>query len=394
MEFNKIISNENKICDLFIAKSCVMLSAFTILVWIFNLLNIFVVEPKAMAFCAITSAALLTIPSVVYLLQKRGLLSCINYKYFAMVFIFLSIGQLYSYLTIHTIFLFMFPSIVFNIYGDKKLIKWTMAGTIITMIISHIASEYLSVIPEEPFTEMYQIIIYGLLPKIMIYIAFMYAFSFETKHNDSLLNKIYSYARDMHQTQEELVRAFAEMCENESGQTGSHLKRVSAYVNIIAQKLGINGIERECLVTASMMHDVGKLNIPTQILDKPGKLTPEEYEIIKKHTDYGHNLLKNSPGRTMEIASDIALNHHERWDGNGYNKIKGENVSLYSRIMTIADVFDALVSKRSYKEKWKPEDAYNEIVSQSGKQFDPSLVNVFIECFPQFLEVLSQYSDE
>ncbi len=371
-----------------------MVSAFNLLVWVFNLLNIFVVEPRSMALCTTTSSALLMIPFIVYLLQKKGFFSHLNYKYFAMVFIFVAIGELYSYLTIHVIFLFLFPSIVFNIYGDKKLIKRTMSGTIITMIASHIASRYLSVIPEEPFTEMYEIIIYGLLPKIMIYTAFMYAFIFETNHNDSMLNKIYSYARNMHQTQEELVRAFAEMCENESGQTGAHVKRVSEYVNIMAQKLGINGVERECLVTASMMHDVGKLNIPTEILDKPGRLTPEEYEIIKKHTAYGHDLLKNSPGRIMEIASDIALNHHERWDGNGYNKISGENVSLYSRIMTIADVFDALVSKRSYKDKWNPQDAYNEIVSQSGKQFDPSLINIFVECYPEFLNIMSRYADE
>lgn len=222
----------------------------------------------------------------------------------------------------------------------------------------------------------------------------MYAFLFETDHNNQMLRKVHSYARDMHDTQEELVRAFAEMCESKSGQTGSHVKRVSEYVDIMAQTLNIHGEERECLVTAAMMHDVGKLNIPAEILDKPGRLTPEEYAIIKKHTQYGHDLLKNSPGRTMEIASDIALNHHEKWDGTGYNGLAGDQISLYSRIMAIADVFDALVSKRSNKDKWTSEEARDEILRQKGKQFDPNLMEVFSECYPRFLDVMKAYPDQ
>ena len=394
MKFEKIISQESYTCDRFVAKACAMLGFFSLVAWSLNLVGLFVVEAHAMAFCCVLSACLLIVPLAAYVLREKGHCPKLRYKYFALVFVLLAVGVLYSFLTFHVIFLFLFPAIVFNIYGDKKLMKWTMLGTLGSMVFSHIASVSHSACPEEPFTTMHTVMVYGLLPKILIYFSFMYVFFFESDHNKRMLQKVYSYARAMHQTQEELVRAFAEMCESKSGQTGSHVKRVSRYVDIMAKQLNIHGEERECLVTASMMHDVGKLNIPAEILDKPGKLTEEEYAIVKQHTQYGHALLQNSPGRTMEIASDIALNHHERWDGKGYNGVAGEDISLYSRIMAIADVFDALVSKRSYKEKWAPQDAYDEILRQAGKQFDPALTVVFVSCYPAFLEVLQMYPDD
>ncbi len=115
--------------------------------------------------------------------------------------------------------------------------------------------------------------------------------------------------------------------------------------------------------------------------------------LLKKHTVYGYELLKNSPGRTMQIAAQIALNHHERWDGNGYAHVKGEDIDYYSRIMSIADVFDALVSKRSYKSAWSTDDAYNEIVSQAGKQFDPELIKTFTKVYPEFVKIHDSMPD-
>jgi len=394
MKFENIISQESSSCDKFIIRSCTMVSGFILFTWFLNVINLFIVDSDKMAICCSSAVIILSVPPVIYFFKVKGHLTHLNFKYASLIFVLIGVWIMYSFLTFHAIFFFLFPSIVFNIYGDKKLTKWTMTGTIIIMFLSHVTGMYMGVCPQEPFTEPYTVFIYGLLPKLITYFAFMYVFIFETDHNNGMLRKIYSYACDMHQTQEELVRAFAQMCESKSGQTGYHVKRVAEYVEIMAKYLDIQTVERECLVTASMMHDIGKLNIPEEILDKPGKLTPDEYEIIKKRTHYGYELLKNSPGRTMEIASDIALNHHERWDGKGYNGFAGQNISLYSRIMAIADVFDALVSKRSYKDKWLPEDAYNEIVSQSGKQFDPYLVDVFIECYSKFLDIIKTYSDD
>ena len=202
-----------------------------------------------------------------------------------------------------------------------------------------------------------------------------------------------SLTRDMYQTQEELVRAFSEISESKSGQTGAHIKRVSEYMKIMAQALKLDKEEKDSLVLASMMHDIGKLMIPEQILDKPGKLTQEEFEVIKTHVQYGYKLLEFCPGRIMEIARMIALQHHEKWDGTGYLGLCGDEIDYYSRIMAVVDVFDALMSKRSYKDSWSIEEAYNEIVSQSGKYFDPQIVKLFEDHFGEFLEVLSNYPD-
>lgn len=200
-------------------------------------------------------------------------------------------------------------------------------------------------------------------------------------------------SEDMYQTQEELVRAFAEISESKSKQTGQHIKRVSEYMKVMAKAIKLQEKEEDNLVIASMMHDIGKLMIPSEILEKKGKLTEDEFAEIKKHVQYGFELLKYSPGRVMEIAKIVALQHHEKWNGKGYLGLKGEEIDYYSRIMAVVDVFDALISKRSYKEKWTLEDAYNEIVSQSGEHFDPAVVQLFIENFEQFKLIVANYPD-
>jgi HD-GYP domain-containing protein (c-di-GMP phosphodiesterase class II) len=143
-----------------------------------------------------------------------------------------------------------------------------------------------------------------------------------------------------------------------------------------------------------MLHDVGKLIIPDEILEKPGKLTDEEYAVIKKHTAYGADLLKDVQGDMMKMAYDIALEHHERWDGKGYMGLKGEDINYYARYVAVIDVFDALISKRSYKKAWTVEEAYEEIVKNSGTQFAPEAVEVFKERFEELKKVHEKYPDE
>lgn len=200
-------------------------------------------------------------------------------------------------------------------------------------------------------------------------------------------------ANDLYVTQEELVRAFAELSESKSRQTGQHIKRVSEYMQIMANALNLEEEEKKSLCIASMMHDIGKLLIPEEILEKPSKLTSDEFTIIKKHVVYGYELLKNSPGRVMEIAQTIALEHHEKWDGSGYLGKRAEEIDLYSRLMAVADVYDALVSRRTYKEKWEPKDAYNEIIKGSGSHFDPMIVSIFKNKYEEIFSIVEKYPD-
>jgi len=199
---------------------------------------------------------------------------------------------------------------------------------------------------------------------------------------------------DIFKTQEAIILSFAEISESKSRQTGQHVKRVSEYMKIMAAYDGYS--EEECseIALAAMMHDIGKLMIPPEILEKPSRLTPEEFGIIKSHVTYGEELLHNSPGEVMTMARKIALQHHERWDGRGYLGYAGEDIDYISRFVAVADVFDALVSKRSYKDGWPPNEAYAEIVKQKGTQFAPHAVDIFVKSYDKILEILAQYPDQ
>ncbi|MBQ9008507.1 MAG: HD-GYP domain-containing protein [Clostridia bacterium] len=194
--------------------------------------------------------------------------------------------------------------------------------------------------------------------------------------------------------QEEMIMSFAEITENKSGQTGQHIKRVSEYSRVLAEQLGLSRDQVENIRIASTMHDVGKLLIPSEILEKPGKLTDEEYATIKTHTTLGGQLLKNVEGEEMHLSRTIALQHHERPDGRGYPKgLTGDQISLEGRIVAVADVYDALTSRRSYKDAWSEDDAYQEILKGRGTQFDPQVVDAFVKAHDQILEVQKKFRD-
>ena len=154
---------------------------------------------------------------------------------------------------------------------------------------------------------------------------------------------------------------------------------MSQYSKVLALALGMNEQHAELLRQAAPMHDVGKIGIPDSILLKPGKLTPDEFAHMKEHAAIGAKILANSPSPLLQLAHVLAIEHHEKWDGTGYpNGLKGEEISIEGRIVAIADVFDALTSKRPYKEPWSIEQTIEHMKHQSGKHFDPHLVELFI----------------
>lgn len=194
--------------------------------------------------------------------------------------------------------------------------------------------------------------------------------------------------------QEEVIVSLAEITESKSEQTGQHIKRVSEYSRILATRMGLGEEAVENLRLASTMHDLGKLMIPSEILDKPGRLTDEEFAVIKKHPGYGEHLLHSVEGDTMTLARTIALEHHERVDGRGYpNGEQGDQISLEGRIVAVADVYDALTSRRSYKEPWDSKRAYDEIVKGSGTQFDARVVEAFKAAYDEIDATRQKYAD-
>lgn len=162
--------------------------------------------------------------------------------------------------------------------------------------------------------------------------------------------------------------------------TGSHMWRMADYCSVLARALGWNEDQVESLHLAALMHDTGKIGIPDSILKAPRELTEEEYEVMMQHPVIGSKILGKSKSPLFQLAAEVALGHHERWDGTGYpNQLKGEQISISARIVSIADVFDALTMERPYKKGWSFDDAFGYLRENAGSHFDPSLVNVFID---------------
>lgn len=195
-------------------------------------------------------------------------------------------------------------------------------------------------------------------------------------------------------SQKEMVYRLGEVVESRSKETGNHVKRMAHYSELLALLVGLDKTEAELIKTASPMHDIGKISIPDAILTKPGKLTPEEWEIVKTHPKRGYEILKQSSLTVMNISAIIALTHHEKWDGSGYPKgLKGNDIHIYGRITAIADVFDALGNERSYKKAWSLENIISLFKSEKGKHFDPLLTDLFLENLDNFLVIRDKFSD-
>ncbi|MDR2550219.1 MAG: DUF3369 domain-containing protein [Desulfobulbus sp.] len=194
-------------------------------------------------------------------------------------------------------------------------------------------------------------------------------------------------------TQKEIIFHIAETMECRSAETGSHVRRVAEYARLLALKYGLSEEEAEMLKLASTPHDLGKIGIPDSILNKPGPLTPEEYQIIKTHVYRGHDLLINSPSPIIKAAANIILQHHERWDGQGYPQgLQGENIHIYGRIIGVADVFDALSNRRVYHEAWTWDEVFAHFREERGRHFDPKLVDILLENQEEFKAIWSRYN--
>jgi len=177
-------------------------------------------------------------------------------------------------------------------------------------------------------------------------------------------------------------------------ETGYHLQRMSRYSQVLALEMGMTEVEARDILHASPLHDVGKIGIPDAILCKPAKLTAEEWIIMKQHTTYGAEILSGSNVEILQMAQVIALTHHEKWDGSGYpHGISGTDIPLEGRVVALADVFDALLSKRVYKDEFTLDDALQIINDGSGAHFDPNVVAALHRALPRLLEIRDQWAD-
>lgn len=392
MDFTDVLIRDfNADADRRMAFICRVMMALMVLVIVLNLVGIFKIG--SMLYPAVLfGIAVMFIPTILYDFLH------VNSKparYCTLTMMVLMSGVLYAILSYHVIIMLAFPVTVSCLYCDRSSVLYTTVLSLPVMVVSHLIAFALKVVPDEPLVTLRGVLLYGVLPRAIELIAISVICLSVTNKLQRLISDLIRNNNELYDEQQTLVNALAEMVESRSRETGHHVKRVAAYTRVLCEALGLSREECWKVSVASMLHDVGKLEVPKDILQKPARLTAQEFEQIKLHVGYGYELLKNSPGEIMQIASVIAQQHHEWFDGSGYQLgLKGDQIDRFAACVSIADVFDALVSNRCYKEAWPPEKARTEIMSLSGRQFDPALTTLFDQHFDDFLAVLRRYPDE
>lgn len=202
-------------------------------------------------------------------------------------------------------------------------------------------------------------------------------------------------ADELKRTRLQVVQRLGRAAEYKDNETGMHVLRMSHYSKVLALAYGFNEEQAEILLHAAPMHDIGKIGIPDSIMLKPARLTEEEFAVMKTHPQIGAEILGDADSELLIIARSVALTHHEKWDGSGYpNGLAGEDIPVEGRIVAIADVFDALTSKRPYKEAWSIDKTIDYIEQQSGIHFEPKLVELLKQNLPEILEIKVRWQDD
>ena len=196
-------------------------------------------------------------------------------------------------------------------------------------------------------------------------------------------------------TRLEIIKKLGKAAEFRDTDTGFHLERMSLYSYHIAKEYGLEEEECQLLLNVAPMHDIGKIGIPDEVLKKPGSLESSERIVMQTHSSIGYDIIGDTDSDLLKYAKIIALEHHERWNGEGYPKgLKANEINIFSRIVSVADVFDALVNKRIYKEAWSINDAKDYVIQESGNYFDPQVVEAFLRAFDKILDVLNKYKEK
>lgn len=232
------------------------------------------------------------------------------------------------------------------------------------------------------------------LPRVRNMLALRAAMAATVHRADELAVAVRHATREIHQRERETITRLARAAEFRNPETGSHILRMAQYSALIGEQLGFADEPLEHLLSAAPMHDIGKLGTPDHILLKPGRLANDEMDIMRRHAMIGYEILCNSEAPMLQMAAEIALTHHEKYDGSGYPHGKaGAAIPLTGRIVAVADVFDALTSSRPYKPAWAPERARDHLLAGRGRHFDPVCVDKFVARWDSVLEIQQRYQD-
>ncbi|MBQ9766131.1 MAG: HD domain-containing protein [Lachnospiraceae bacterium] len=390
MENNRVlIKNEKQANHVVAMVMCITFAIFTF-IYILDIIGIFILDFKIMTIAYVGSGVLLLLPMLLVDVLKKddGYIKYLNVMVAVLFTTLLSITVTY-----HAIVIYVYPIAIASLYFSRRLNIIATIFTVAGVSIGQVAAFYLDTIQDNNFLTLDYVLVFGVLPRALVLIAIAAIFTVLASRTARLLRSLLDAETGLKQFHKEMVMGFATLVENKDGSTGGHIKRTTTYVKLLAEELRNRGHYSEELTDeylenlyrAAPMHDIGKISVPDVVLQKPGKLTDEEFEIIKQHTVSGGRIVKETFGHLenedyTKMAYEVARFHHEKWNGKGYpDGLKEEEIPLCARIMAIADVFDAVSEKRCYRDAMPLEKCFSIIEEGRGQAFEPLLVDVFLD---------------
>ncbi len=392
-----LIENEKQ-ANRIVAKVMRITFAVFTFIYLLDVVGIFIVDIAVMTATYLGGSILLMLPTLLVniLKQEKSYIKYVNVICATLFVVMITIA-----LTYHVVVIYVYPIAIASLYFSKKLNIAATAMTVVGVSIGQILAFYLDIVTDDNFTELYRMLVYGMVPRALILIAVATIFTMLCERTTTLLGNLLGAKEELSLYHDEMIMGFATLVENKDGSTGGHIKRTTAYVRLLAEELQRRGYYQtiltkeyvENLCKAAPMHDIGKISVPDVILQKPGKLTAEEFESMKLHTVSGGRIIQETFGHLTnkeytQIAYEVAHFHHEKWNGKGYPEgLRRQEIPLCARIMAIADVFDAVSEKRCYREALPLEKCFDIIREGSGQDFEPILVEVFLDIRDKVVQV-------
>ncbi|MCI7768037.1 MAG: HD domain-containing protein [Oscillospiraceae bacterium] len=369
----------------------VMLTTFALftVIYILNVAGIFIIDKPVMTAAYCISAVLLLLPK---LLNKLCGTSAKYLKYLYVLFADLFLLVMTSTLTYHVVVIYAYPIAIAGLYFSEKITKLSTVGTLAVTTAGQFIAFYIGRNNDHNFQTLNKLVLFSVLPRFLTLLSFAALLLLLTRRTSKLLSDDADNYEQLVSHNQEMICGFATLVENRDENTGGHIKRTSIYAEMLSRELQrtgqysdiINDEFIECLAMVAPLHDIGKIAIPDSILCKPGKLTDEEFDIMKSHSAKGGEIIMgvfihSSDENYKKMAYEVARYHHEKWNGRGYPEgLSGTDIPLSARIMAVADVFDAVSEKRCYRDAMPLEKCFEIISEGSGRDFDPVLAEAFL----------------
>ncbi|MCQ2091476.1 MAG: HD domain-containing protein [Fibrobacter sp.] len=373
-------------------------------IYILNLLHIFIIDQKVMTTAYLIGAVILLSP---WLLNKIFNPSNPKLKYIYVFLISLFLFNLQTTLTFHATVIYAFPIAIASLYFSKKITLYALIMTMIMSTLGQFAGFYGNFVPDQNFLVLKRLVLFSVLPRALTLCSLGYLLYFLSSRTTALLDKQINNTNKIKELNQDIVLGFANLVENRDENTGGHVKRTSRYVEILSKELFKRKVYPEIidlefisnLTNAAPMHDIGKMSIPDYILQKPGKLTDEEFAIMKSHAEQGGKIIKQTfshigDDNYRQMVYEVARYHHEKWNGKGYPEGRSKTeIPLAARIMAVADVFDAISQKRCYRDPIPLPECFQIIEKGKGTDFEPILADVFLSMKDKIKQTMDEVTD-